>query len=741
MFSRLFYSFSFKQRVILLYALLISYLLISVVILIDRSREFPTMLSLGALAFFFGLKHALDADHIAAIDNTTRKIMNDGKKPVGYVFIIFFLNIVTLFTLYCVFEFNSTAFADENVVVTASRIKSTILSTPSYTQVVTQKDMKNQGTLFAQDSLNNLSGVSVISNGPFGGQTSFYMLGLPSYYTKYMMDGVNIGNPSSPQIFYNFAYLTPGNINRIEVVQGTQSGLYGADAIAGVVNIITKKGEGKPHLEYAQTYGSFGTLQENLTYSGKVNNFSFYLNGLRFDTLGTSKTNSYNPQTQTYSYGSKPDGFHETALNTRLEYDSADFKVGAVLNLQKVQNYIDQYDPDLFMPNNSSWLNTTYPGKNFREDKESDLTKIYVKKNLGSLHLNLDTYSLRYLQNYIDNYSYPYPPVVPPAPASLFYNDEFKGYRYGSDITADYKFNKNLKMVTGMNYTVDGMSQNYPSFFSASRDNMGGFLEVLPRVDNLNIQASFREDHFQTFGNHFTYKLGASYLFNLTNTILKANYGTGFLAPSLFELYASPAPAWSFLGGNVNLSPERSKNWSLGFIQNLLNNKLSFGANLFKTIITNHIEYYTNPQTFESTYENIGGNTTVAGVEANAVFRPVEPLKVSIDYTILHSRNPETGMQNARIPYNTLTDSINYSPIKKLTLYLDGRYVGTRYDDDSHQHQTGKYAVFDTNMTYRFTNNLEVSLAIYNIFNRFYQDIYGYTTLRRSAYATFRYKF
>jgi len=358
--------------------------------------------------------------------------------------------VVITFALCFAVGYSPAVFANNNIVVTASRIKSTIMSSPSYIQVITQKDIKNQGALFTQNLLNNLSGVSVVSNGPFGGLTSFYMLGLPSYYTKYLMDGINIGNPSFTQIFYNFAYLTPSSIHRIEVVQGTQSGLYGADAIAGVVNIITKKGEGKPHFEYIQTYGSFGTLQENLTYSGKVNNLSFYLNGSRFDTGGTSKTNSYESQTKTYSQGTTADAFHETAFNARLEYDRPSVKVGAIFNFKKIQDYIDQYDPDLSVPNDLSWINTTYPGKNYRKDQGSYIAKIYCKRNFGNIHLNLNIYDVTSLRSYIDNYSYPYPAITPPASASLFYNDKFKGYRYGGNITTDYKFNKNLKIVTGM---------------------------------------------------------------------------------------------------------------------------------------------------------------------------------------------------------------------------------------------------------------------------------------------------
>lgn len=635
------------------------------------------------------------------------------------------------------------SWANDDVVVTASRIETQITQTPSYTQVVTQKQIENSGALFAQDTLNGLPGISISSNGPFGGQTSLYIRGLKSYYTKYLIDGVNVGDPSYMQSQFDMSSLLAYNLSRIEIVQGSQSGLYGADAIAGVINFITKKGEGKPHATYTQMYGSFGTYAENLSYSGKVNNFSFYIDGTRFDTSGTSKTNSYNPQTQSYSYGGKQDGYHQTAFNSRLEYDLNDFQIGLLFNAQKVQNYLDQYSPTYYVPDNSSWLNTTYPGKSYRQDSESYLTKIYAKKTLDNLTLRLNSYYFEQLRYYKDNYTYPYLVVIP-APQSNFYNNNYKGYRYGGDLQLEYVFNKNFKALSGLNYTVDKMSQNYPNYFSKNRDNIGAFIEFLPSIGNLNLQLALREDHFQTFGDHGTYKMGASYLFEPTKTILKANWATGFEAPTLFELYATPVPAWWFSGGNKNLSPEHSKSWDIGFMQNLFDNRLSFGMSYFRTTITNRIAYYTNPNTWMSTYENVPGNTVATGIESYAKFKPIKQLELGINYTYTDSTDPQTNMQTARIPYNVTTGYIDYSPIDKLTLHLDGEYIGTRYDDKynkPHAYQTGRYTVFNGNVVYNITKDLKASLAIYNIFNRFYQDIWGYTTLKRSAYATVSYTF
>ncbi len=617
------------------------------------------------------------------------------------------------------------AFADENVVVTASRTQTQIAQTPSFTQVITQKQIEDSGSMFAQDALNGLPGISIVSNGPFGGQTSFYMRGLSSYYTKYLMDGVNIGDPSLMQSQFDMSSLLPYNLERIEIVQGSQSGLYGADAIAGVINFITKKGEGKPHATYTQTYGSFGTYAENLSYSGKVNNFSFYLDGTRFDTSGTSKMNSYNPQTKSFTYGGKQDGYHQSAFNSRLEYDLSDFKIGLILNAQKVQNYLDLNSANY----DSYWGNNTYPGKSYRVDSETYLAKLYAQKTIDNLTLKVDTYYFQNLRYYKDGCT----------SASPYCNYNFKGYRYGGDLQAEYAFNKNFKTVAGVNYTLDRMSQYYyPSYFSKNRDNVGAFIEFLPSIGNLNLQASFREDHFQTFGDHGTYKLGASYFVEPTGTILKANWSTGFRAPSLYELYGQYD---GFPIGNANFSPEQSKSWDLGFMQNLFNNKLSFGATYFRTTITNRIVY--NYSTY--TYDQVPGNTVATGVESYLTFKPIKQVELGLNYTYTDSTNPTTQTQSANIPYSITSGFINVYPIEKLLIHIDGRYVGTRYYysdyNPADKHQTGRYAVFNSNISYNITKNLQASLAIYNIFNRFYQDVWGYTTLKRSAYASLSYKF
>ncbi len=611
---------------------------------------------------------------------------------------------------------NSYAHAQNNtIVVTATRTQTEILKTPSPVNVVTQKQMQKQGTMFVKNALKYVPGISVISNGAFGGKTSVYMMGLPSKYIKTLIDGIDVSDPSQPQPYYDFANLLPDGINRIEIVQGAQSGLYGANAVGGVINIITKKGKGKPYAKYTQEAGSYNTYKESAETGGKINNVSFYFNALRLDTDGISKMDKYNPQDHSYSRGDEKDSYHQTAFNTRLEYDFDDsMNIGTVFMWSKTRNYLDNgwyVTPSYeYLPNDDAPSNNTPAAKSLRQINHFLLSKFYLNKKINNLEIKLSAYytqTLRYFKS---------------APG---WND-YKGKRWGSNLIAIYTFNK-TKVTVGFNQKMDKYEDSSP--FKKLRYNYAGFGEVLQSIGNLNLQATAREDDFKTFGKHFTYKLGANYLITKTKTILKANFGTGFRAPSMFELYSKY--------GNNKFTPEKSKSWNFGLIQYLPFNS-QINLTYFKNIVKNRINF--SMITYK--YEQVKGKTVSDGFEVGLKSNPIEPITIGANYTYTASKDPTTGEQAARIPLRVYTGYITVKPIgDKLIATLDGRYIGKRFDDKQHNHQTGKYAVFDLTLLYKPIKNLEASLTVKNVFDRFYEEIYGYSTLPRSVFATVSYKF
>ncbi len=620
------------------------------------------------------------------------------------------------------------AHAQNNViVVTATRTQTNILKTPSQVNVITQKQIKEEGALFTKETLKYVPGISVISNGAFGGTTTLFIRGLSSRYVKTLMDGVDVSDPSLIQPYYDFADLLTDDINRIEVVQGAQSGLYGANAVGGVINIITKRGRGKPHITLSEQIGSYSTFKESLEASGASSGLSFYINAVRLDTDGISKMDKYNPNDHSYSKGDEDDSYHQTALSTRLEYELGSLsKLGLVLKWYKTRNYLDNgwyVTPDYqYLPDDSAPSNNTPTAKSLRVSKHFLLSKLYIEKQIGNLKLNLNafyTQTFRYFKS---------------APG---WND-YKGRRWGSNIILTYKINK-TKITAGASGKMDKYEDTSP--FKKLRYNYAGFLEILQKIGDLKLQATAREDDFKTFGKHFTYKIGANYLIQKTNTILKANYGTGFRAPSIYELYAPAIPSWYFLGGNKNLNPEKAKSWDFGLIQ-LLPHDITISFTYFKNIIKDRIVYYTDYTTWQSTYKNAKGKTITDGFEMGLKVKPTSFLTLGVDYTYTASKDPETRMQAARIPLRTYTGFITITALnKKLNATLTGRYIGKRYDDSKHLHQTGKYAVFDFTTNYKISKNFSTTLTIKNIFNRFHEEIYGYSTLPRSVFATISYRF
>ncbi len=636
---------------------------------------------------------------------------------------------VILFFGFLFFSFAIQAYSGtDTIVVTATRNQAKIYQTPSKVNIITARQLKNEGVIYVKDALKNIAGITVTSNGAFGGTTSVRMRGLPQYYTKILIDGVDVSDPSLAQPYYDLSDLTVNDISRIEIVQGAQSGLYGSNAVGGVINIITKKGASKPYFKYSQTAGSFGSYRENAESGGKVNNLSFYIDISRFDTKGISKMDKRNAD-GSYSKGDEKDSYHKTAFSSRLEYDfDKTLKIGGVFKWYKTRNYLDngwyvtpsyQYYPDDSAPSNN-----TPSALGLRAINNFLISKLYANKSFGNLKLTLDTFFVQNLRYYKSK------------PVSW---KDYKGRRWGFDAIATYKTNS-TKLTAGITQKTEKYEDTTP--FKKLRYGYAGFVELEQRISDLTFQGVAREDKYKTFGKHFTYKLGLNYLMEYTNTVFKANYSTGFRAPSIWELYAAPNPSWFFLGGNENLKPEKAKTWDFGFIQNLIQNRVSFNILYFKNIIKDKIQYTTNPATWQSTYENVEGKTVSNGVETGIKIRPTQYIVSGLNYTYTKSINPKTDRQTARVPLSVYSGYITlYALNGKLASTLNGRYIGKRFDDELHTHQTGKYAVFDFTAIYKANNNFEASIGIKNIFNRFYEEVYGYSTLPRSVFATISYKF
>ncbi|MGC8502610.1 TonB-dependent receptor [Desulfurella sp.] len=632
-----------------------------------------------------------------------------------------------LTSVFCLALFqNALAVNLDTIVVSASKVNQKIEDSPTYIQVLTKQKMEDNGNLFLSYMLNQLPGVSVEQGGGIGGETMAFIRGIP-VSPKVMMDGVSIMSPYYPFPHFNLGPIMPDNIDRIEILQGAQSGLWGANAASGVINIITQKGKGKPHIDYNQTYGSFGTTKEYLALSGEIKKFNFYVAGSAYDTTGIPQTYSYNYKTHTYSQGGKRDGYHKYSFYSNLGYDFGDgLSANLITDSYKSTNYTDicKYSKDNpVCPNNSAPSNLTPLAQSSRHEVDYYFTKLNVEKKFEKATLNFETH-------YMQNNSYYYSPSSAP----------WKGRTYGASLNFSYNVAPTTKIVLGVDYGKDRAIYDYTPQINVSREHAGTFLEVLQTIQNLNLQASAREDHYQTFGNTFTYKLGANYYFEPSNTIFKANWGTGFVAPSMFDLYANGAPfRFGYLKGNPNLQPEKSKTFDIGFIQNF-GDKLQISSSFFWSKIDNLIDTKYASLIGRSQYFipiNIS-KTISKGVESTLTYKPIKYLELSLSDTYTQSDGPFG--QTSNIPYNSTSGALSFN-YDRIYAQLNGQYISTMYDNSGHQ--IGRYTVFNANLSYKINNNAKIGLYAQNIFNRFYYASwgYGYATPPRSFYTTLSLKF
>ncbi|MBI5143773.1 MAG: TonB-dependent receptor, partial [Candidatus Omnitrophica bacterium] len=231
------------------------------------------------------------------------------------------------------------------IIVTATKTETYQAEVGSASTIISEEEILKSGKTSAFEVLKDTPGIAVAQNGPFGGLASVYLRGSKPGHTLFMIDGIELNDPMSTDRSFNPAHLTIDNIERIEVIRGPQSTLYGSDAMAGVVNIITKKGEGKPRFEVTSQVGSCNTSRESLWFGGSTKVIDYSLAFSEMNSRGISKAR----------YGSDPDGYDNTTISSRFGwqmYDEA--KLNLYLHFTDTQTDLDDdaFEDD---PNYTMW--------------------------------------------------------------------------------------------------------------------------------------------------------------------------------------------------------------------------------------------------------------------------------------------------------------------------------------------------------------------------------------------------
>jgi vitamin B12 transporter len=563
--------------------------------------------------------------------------------------------------------------------------------------VITAKDIETMQYRTLPDVLNTVPGLNIVQTGGPGGQTSVFMRGANSNHTKVLVDGIDVSDPSNPNGSFDFAHLLTGDIQQVEVLRGPQSGLYGSDAIGGVISIITKKGEGPPRATASIETGSFGTFNQNAGVSGSQDNFNYAFNVVHFRATDIPVT-----PLQLLPPGQRANGnsYDNMTYSTKLGVDLNEFwSVNAVARYTEATLH---FTGDSGFPSTPNAQQSTHEVRQLftREEAVWSLSDGRVKNYFGV--------------NTTNNWSSDIAPGDPAATVTT-------GKRVQYDWRAVTQLATGNDFIVGLERQSDHIDT---TGFSADAGNSAGFIELQSEfAKRFFLVASLRDDLNDQFGEHTTYRIAPAVIVPVTETKLKASYGTGFKAPTLSQLFQN-FPDFNFFG-NPNLKPEESTGYDVGFEQPLFNDRVRFGSTYFHNSITNLI--VTNDAGIS--YANVGLATT-EGTENFVSAKLTERLAWRADYTFTRAVDAATGLELLRRPKEKWSTTGTWNPIDPLTLSATVLHVSSFIDGNRDfsipRLMAPGYTIVNLAGDYVINDQVKVFARIDNLFNLHYQNPTGF---------------
>ena len=599
---------------------------------------------------------------------------------------------------------DSTSKTMDEVVITANKFPQKESGTGKVITVITKEQIDHSGGKDVSQLLNEQTGIVI--NGATSNQGTYksvYMMGATSAYTLILLDGVPLNDPTGVGGTFDIRLLSLDNIERIEILKGSQSTLYGSNAVAGVINIISKKpASSKPLFNGMMTYGSYNSFKGSANVSQKTKFFEYDVNYSYNNTDGISEAKD-----TTGSANYDKDGFKQHAIQALVGFNLTDkFKLSPYYRFTEFKG---GYDADAFIdaPNHytASLVNT-------------GLTGHYIYKS-GAIHFNYG-YDLT-KRDYL----------------SQFGDFNTKGKFHQAEVYTDQRFNDNVQLVAGL---------NYQSYRIDSPDTTNSIISpyaslVIKSNKSLNVEIGGRFNHHNQYGNNFTYTFNPSYLIN-DRVKLFVNITSGFRVPSIFELFGT-------FGANPNLKPEKSATQEGGLQTMSLDKKLEFTITGFNRNISDVIIYDANG------YENRDKQHDY-GAELEAGYSFNKQLSIKINYAYVDGKitqkvgGKDTTYYNLiRRPKSNAHLFVNYQACKNLfistSIQLTGKRTDTYYDPITFlpsQVDLKSYTLWNVYAEYSFMKRrLSVFVDAKNLANKKnYYEIYGYSVQGLTVAGGIRFK-
>ena len=599
---------------------------------------------------------------------------------------------------------NAPAAAPEEIQITATRIATPQEKSPTSTTVITREQIERSQSHFVTDLLRGQTGVEIARSGQAGAVEGIFLRGANNNQTLVLVDGIRVNSPFNNQ--YDFGQMAVDNVERIEVLRGPQSALYGSEAAGGVINIVTRRGTCLP-TGWVETEG--GSFNSVLTHGG----FS--------DSLG--------------QFSVAGDGSYASSDNDRI---NSDFQ----------QYHFDGHARYDFSDRFSATLLTTYFHN--RDGSASDIytqdptARLRTENALGGLSLRAEP-TAWWDARLTLSYSHERGTYDQPGNAQNFFTDDFSrtlARRKQADFQNVFTLTEQHKILLGGTFeavsadmTDDGTYG--PSVLAQSLDSRSvyGQYDFTP-VERVTLTAGGRVDDSSVFGTHETYRFGGRFTAPETETIFRSSLGTAFRAPSISDLYY---PGFS----NPNLKPETSLGWDAGVEQPFLDNRLRLGATFFHNHFNNLIQYVGAPLFAP---ENVGRAQTF-GVETFGAAQILTNLTARMAYTWLDAENLDTGRALIRRPEHQLSASLNWRILPQVQAEANCLFAGRRADYNftapglPYNVLLPSYAKVNLAVRWQMHQHAELFARAENLTNVRYEEVFGYPLLGRGFYGGLRLQF
>ena len=570
----------------------------------------------------------------------------------------------------------------DEIIVKSTRSNSNVYQLGSSVEIISAEEIKKNSFNFVSEALQTSSGVYVSQTGSFGGTATVRIRGASSDQTLVLIDGVPISDPSSPGGGYDFSSLLTSNIDRIEILKGSQSTLWGSDAIGGVINIVTFENASIPNIHLNTEIGSFNTEKIGTDFNIANEHNSLFLSYDSYKSDGISKADKRDGN-------SEKDGIGSRSYLLKTNHNIFNSEISSNINYRESDVDYDGYGfatgvTDSDENTKGRQLNwSLLLRKAFLDDQlvnsilfgESEIDRKYYTNNI----LNFSAKGERKFIRYVGNYS-------------LNDNNSFT-----------FGFENEEVATSGVDFDTRSIFLLYETLISK----------------NFGFSLGLRGDDRNNLASQETPKITAFYNLN-DEWRLRANWGEGFKLPTIFQ-------STFFCCGaekpNENLLPETSEGYEIGIDYKSNENFNKIGVTFFDQDISNMIDFSFSI----GGYENIK-KVYSKGIEVNFVSQLKDNITISGNFAKLDSEN-EFGSRLSRLPEEKGNLNIDFSLGLKNNFYISLFYNGDEVDPRG---EVSDWFRSDLNFSRNISDKAKIYFKVKNIFDEEYQDIYGYGTEERS---------